>query len=559
MDVDISIDEGVGGDEIPDPGGRVHEGADLSTLIARIHDHDTAAGKTLAVDAVEKSLLRLERDRQSKLDKLEEATIVTGELEDKVAAAPHEMKLALQEIRRREQDRVVDSIAQLKVDIKQRGVDLETAGADRVVVLAECNRLREDIAAQHARRHDLATAVEATLGSRIDEQLLCRQLAASLRDTLAQNEARQGDLRHIKRAAELKREEAAKASERNEAAVAEQKRKKQEVFDASVQVRGDVIQTRWRLIKLKRDVQKIHAKFAMAQTDATELEQMLSRFEPGFSETILGRMAELYAEIADAEARLVKARAHCHEHVAKCDKETNEILTEKKKTVQKRQSVVKKKEQKLRRDQQRYNDVEAETRRGYEGLKANMLFAKGEIKAMNTKLMHAEGKCSEMEEELDHAVQIHVANVTAYREQLGSIGRNSDALEKVAIKKETKLAEVQATCNDLHDSLEAHEKTLRDRLRQTVTQTALVQESERRAIKAERVERHQQAKSEEAEACTHASRQALRDEEAAFVVEHTRNMDSAEARIFPARSAGYEDFLDPAACFCTHAATARQD
>lgn len=105
---------------------------------------------------------------------------------------------------------------------------------------------------------------------------------------------------------------------------------KDQVFQQSSEVRGKVIkvrpegcdtycgfpvvhavddcrvmaQARQHVIKLKRDLKDIQGKLKAVQADNSELVDMLSKFEPGFSEKIVARVAELNEEVRVTEAHL---------------------------------------------------------------------------------------------------------------------------------------------------------------------------------------------------------------------------------------------------------------
>mmetsp|Transcript_5616 Transcript_5616/g.16932 ORF Transcript_5616/g.16932 Transcript_5616/m.16932 type:complete len:812 (+) Transcript_5616:320-2755(+) len=490
------------------------------------------------VDSLEENLLEIEEFRQNRLDELEAATIITGELEDKAARAPAELRRALEEARLKERAAVASTITRLKDDIAKREIDVEQAAAEREAVLNECDRLRGDIARLHARRSELATTVNSTLGSRIDLQLLCRQLAADHRELLEDLATRRTDLRRIEKEVELRRDQAKADAARNAEALQAQADKKQAVYDSSAELRTEVVKARLQLTKEKRDLGKAQTELKHVKADNAALEEMLAKFEPGFSETVLGRVAELKAEMEATTAHLHQARLDCATHVTKCDADTTRILGETKDSVLKKQAEYEAKVRKLKTRKKEATRVEEESKRVYEALKRNMTEAGAEIKAMNTKLIQAEARGSELEEVLDKAAGSHAASVNTIRENLALLSRNCTAIDKVAMKKEAALEKLQWEADMQKSSQDAAVHSATQRVVQTKSETAMLQEATRRAERAEKSEREAEAASVESEQRTIARRAKLKRTEEEFVAQHALNMEAAKERIGPIREKG---------------------
>lgn len=235
--------------------------------------------------------------------------------------------------------------------INQQGTALKSTNQQREAVLDECDRLRGDIAALHATRDGLSTSINSTLGGRIDLQLSCRQLKNQYRETLQKNETRRGDLGRLERDAERKRLEEIEMAKRCGTSPArlvsksthsratpslrsqEQRGGAEEegrericvvlVVGASctsgagqqyqivckvsvpmVLTLHITFQERQRIIQLRRDLRYAKEGLKDVKADNVELEEMLSKFEPGFSERIVARVAELNSEVESTTAHL---------------------------------------------------------------------------------------------------------------------------------------------------------------------------------------------------------------------------------------------------------------
>jgi hypothetical protein len=57
---------------------------------------------------------------------------------------------------------------------------------------------------------------------------------------------------------------------------------------------------------MQRELVAAKKESAQAEADGDELEDMLSKFEPGFSETISARIRELNAEATETQDHLVQ-------------------------------------------------------------------------------------------------------------------------------------------------------------------------------------------------------------------------------------------------------------
>lgn len=168
-----------------------------------------------------------------------------------------------------------------------------------------------------------------------------------------------------------------------------------------------------------------------------------------------------------------------------------------------------------------------------------MLEAKEEIKGMNKKLVHAESKCSEITEEVEMAMESHSANSNTLKENITTLSRNCDALDKVAKKKEAKLKLMKFESVKLTKVLESKRIKATGKVASTTTGTAMLKDAIRRTCENTARQRQLEIESQKLEESNAQKRLQLIREESEFVNQHAINMKSADERIFPARAAGY--------------------
>eukprot|EP00038_Savillea_parva_P029668 m.72629 g.72629 ORF g.72629 m.72629 type:complete len:782 (-) comp8794_c0_seq1:507-2852(-) len=511
----------------------------LADMLRAAESNDVATLHRM-VGPLEDALIKLDAVRQTRIDDLEAATIITGELEDKVFRAPSDLTNAIAAARHDERQREADLLIRLKSGIENDTIALENCYTERAKALDECDRLRADVARLHARRSGLANAVNNTLGSRIDLQLECRKLTTDRRVLEDKDESRRGDLRRIEAEVERMRKEAEADAQKNAQELDEQRKKKEAVFQKSSEVRGKVIKTRQTVIRQTRELKQAQTILDRYLAGNAELTELLAEFEPGFSERILQRCAELRLEVKNTNAHLTQARADRDTHVEKCDAETAHVINVKKKNALAERTRVQRKMRQLKTEGEQVHHEEQETKRVYEGLKKSMIEAKDEIKILNTKLMHAEQKCSSLEEELDAVVQEHAANTNTVKENIISLERNCVALSKVAEKKEEMVRQLGIDERQHQERLREKEHQAHSRVTHTLTEATMLREAKKNADVHAEQEREAEKRSAILEKKIAQDRADLRAEEEAFVIQHKLNMKSAEERIYPARAAGYK-------------------
>jgi hypothetical protein len=171
-------------------------------------------------------------------------------------------------------------------------------------------------------------------------------------------------------------------------------------------------------------------------------------------------------------------------------------------------------------------------------LKRNLLAAKTDIKDMNERLMVASSKCATLEEDLDTAVYAHIASMNTVKQNIETLSRHSATLNKMTVRKEAKMVELQATATTRQAECLAQQRHAKARIVEKRTQCAMLAESMRSVFREEERQREREQDARAEQARREEKRTALNLAETTFYRENAINMKLAGERIFPARAAG---------------------
>jgi hypothetical protein len=167
-----------------------------------------------------------------------------------------------------------------------------------------------------------------------------------------------------------------------------------------------------------------------------------------------------------------------------------------------------------------------------------LLAAKTDIKDMNERLMVASSKCATLEEDLDTAVDAHIAGMNTVKEKMVTLSRHIATLNKRTVRKEAKIGELQKTATTRQAQCLAEQRHAKARIVEKRTQCAVLDESMRYVLREEERQRKREQDARAEQALREENRTALNVAKRSFYHENAINMKLAGERIFPARAAG---------------------